>query len=185
MFCHCPFVEFIQRNTVVLEIKFQKKHGGATFGTFRWVIAEGEKHAVTPSVEGQKNRMFFLWDGTPELFVRAAVACVDAIITNHLEIRFGDVSNKSFHEIQYGKGFINKFVVFVSVVVESNRITIVFVNAGSGNNRSSEVSADVFSDNGRIAEVWFCIDIEAILLITVNRSFDFFEGVTNPCLHFI
>ena len=95
------------------------------------------------------------------------------------------MSDKSFHEIQYGNSLENKFVVLVSVVVESNRITIVFVNAGSSNNRAAKISANVFSNDGRIAEVWFCIDIEPILLIAVNRSFDFFEGITNQCLHFI
>ena len=129
--------------------------------------------------------MFFPWDGTTKLFIRAAVSCIDAIITNHFEIRFRDVPYKSFHEIQYGNGFINKFVVLVSVVVKSNRITIVLVNAGSSNNRSSKISANVFSDNGRIAEVWFCIDIETVFLITVNRSFDFFERVTDTGMHFV
>ena len=73
--------------------------------------------------------MFFFWDGTSKLLVRVTVACKDVIIPDHLEIRFRDVPYKSFHEIQYGDGFINKFVVFVSVVVESDGITIVAVNA--------------------------------------------------------
>lgn len=129
--------------------------------------------------------MFFLWDGTTELFIRATVPCINAIITNHLEIVFGDMAYKSFHEIQCRNCLVNKFVVFVSVVVESNRITIVAVNAGSSNNRTSKISADVFSDDGRVAEIRFCIDIEPILLITVNGGFDFFERVTNPGMHLI
>lgn len=129
--------------------------------------------------------MFFSWDGTTELFIRVTVTCINAIITNHLEIGFGDMAYKSFHEIQYWNGLINKFVVFVSVVVESNRITIVAVNAGSSNNRTSKISADVFSDDGRVAEIRFCIDIEPILLVTVNGGFDFFERVTNRGMHLI
>ncbi len=85
---------------MVVEIKFQKKHGGVAFGTFQWVIDEGGKHTVAPTVEGQKNRMLFRGDGAAEFFIRAAVTGIDAIITNHLEIGFGDVPDKPFHEIQ-------------------------------------------------------------------------------------
>lgn len=170
---------------MVLEVKFKKKHGGGTFGTFQRVIAEGGQQTVTPTVEGQKNLMLFLRDGTAEFFVRAAVACIDAIITNHLEIRFRNVADKPFHEIQYWNGLVNKFVVFVPVVVESNRITIVLVDAGSGDSRTPKISADIFGDDGRITKVGFSIDIKTILLITVNRGFDFLERVTNPGMHFI
>lgn len=129
--------------------------------------------------------MFFRRDGTAELFVRVTVTCINAIITNHLEIGFRDMSDKSFHEFQYRNGFVNKFVVFMPVVVESNKITIIFINAGGGDNRAPEVSADVSGDDGRIAEVWFGIDIKPILLITVNRGLDFLKGVTSPGMHFI
>lgn len=110
---------------------------------------------------------------------------IDAIITDHLEIRFRDVLDKSLHERQCGNGFVNKFVVFMSVVVESDGSTIVAVNAGRGNNRAAEVSADVFCDNGRLTEIRFGIDVETIFLITVNRGFDFFKRVTEPGMQFI
>lgn len=110
---------------------------------------------------------------------------IDAIITDHLEIRFRDVLDKSLHERQCGNGFVNKFVVFMSVVVESEGRPIVAVNAGRGNNRAAEVSADVFCDNGRITEIRFGINVETIYLITVNRGFDFFERVTDPGKQFI
>ena len=48
--------------------------------------------------------------------------------------------DKSLHEFQGGNGFVNAFVVLVSVVVESDRNAIVAVDAGSGNNRASEIS---------------------------------------------
>lgn len=73
--------------------------------------------------------MFFLRNGTTELFIGATMACIDAIIADHLEIGFRDVSDQSFHEIQYGNGLVNKFVVFVPVVVKGNRVTVIFINA--------------------------------------------------------
>lgn len=113
------------------------------------------------------------------------MTCIDAIITDHLEILFGDMADKPVHEFQSGNGLINQSVVFVSVVVKCDRITIVSVNAGGGDNRAAEVSADVFCDNGRIAEIRFGIDVETIFLIMVNRSLDIFERVTELLLHFI
>lgn len=113
------------------------------------------------------------------------MTCIDAIITDHLEVLFGDMPDKPVHELQSRNGFVNKSVVFVPVVVECDKITIVSVNAGGGNNRAAEVSADVFCDNGRIAEIRFGIDVEPIFLITVNRGLNFFERAAGPLLHFI
>ena len=170
---------------MVLKVKFQKKHGGGAFRTFEWVITEGSKQTVTPTVEGQKNFMFFLRDGTAELFVRRAVPCINAIITNHFKIRFRDMANQSFYEIQCRNCFVNELVIFMPVVVEGDRITIIFINAGSCDGRAPKVSANVLGYDGRIAEVWLRIDIETIFLIAVYRGFDFFEGVSDMLLHFV
>ncbi len=73
----------------------------------------------------------------------------------------------------------------MSVIVKRNRITIVFVNARSGDNMPPKVSADVFGDDGRITEVGFSIDINPVLLIAVNRGSDFLEGVTKAGMHYV
>lgn len=170
---------------MVLKVKFQKKHSCGAFGTFERVVTEGSKQTVAPTVEGQKNVMFFLRDGTAELFVRGAVPGINAIITNHFKIRFRDMTNQSFYELQCRNGFGNKLVIFMPVVVEGDRIAIVFINTGGCNGRASKVSANVLGYDGRIAEVWLCIDIETVFLIAVYRSFDFFEGVSDMLLHFV
>lgn len=170
---------------MVLKVKFQKKHGGGAFRTFEWVITEGSKQTVTPTVEGQKDFMFFLWDGTAELFVRRAVAGINAIIPDHFKIRFRDMANQSFYELQCRNRFVNELVIFVSVVVEGDRIAIVFINAGSCDGRTPKISANVLGDDGRIAEVWLRIDVETIFLIAVYRGFDFFERVSDMSLHFV
>lgn len=43
--------------------------------------------------------MFFFWDDAAELCVRTAVAGIDAVITKHFEMLFGDVDNKSLNKI--------------------------------------------------------------------------------------
>lgn len=95
------------------------------------------------------------------------------------------MTDKPLHEFQGGNGYENKFVVFMSVEVKSNEVAIILINAGRGNNRAAEVSADVFCDNGRITEIRFGIDVETIFLIVVDRSLDFFERVTDSPMNFI
>ena len=41
MFCHCPFVEFSQRNRLVFVVEFQKLHFVVTFLTLKRVITKG------------------------------------------------------------------------------------------------------------------------------------------------
>lgn len=51
--------------------------------------------------------------------------------------------DEPLHEIQNGNGLVNKLVIFVSVVVECDEFTIIFINARSGDYGSSEISANV------------------------------------------
>jgi hypothetical protein len=127
----------------MLKVKFQKKHSCGAFGTFERVVTEGSKQTIAPTVEGQKDFMFFLRDGTAELFVRGAVPGINAIIPDHFKIRFRDMANQSFYELQRRNRFVNKLVIFMPVVVEGDRIAIVFINAGSCDGRASKVSANV------------------------------------------
>lgn len=110
---------------------------------------------------------------------------IDAIITDHLEVLFRDMPDEPLHEIQNGNGLVNKLVIFVSVVVECHEPAIIFINARSGDYGSSEISADVSGNDGRIAEDWFGINIETILLIPVNGCFNFFEGIADFFVQFI
>ncbi len=59
---------------------------------------------------------------------------------------------QSFYELQRRNRFVNKLVIFVPVVVEGDRIAIVFINAGRCDGRASKVSANVLGYDGRIAE---------------------------------
>ena len=88
---------------------------------------------------------------------------------------FGDVLDKAFNEFKSRNGFLHICIIFMSVIVKSNRIPIVIINAGSCNNRSPQVASDVFGDNIRRTFVRLCIDIEAIFMIAVTGSFCFLE----------
>ena len=59
---------------------------------------------------------------------------IDTIVTQHLEMFFGDMDDESFDKVQGGDAFFNGFVIFVPCVMKSNKFTIIFINAGGSNN---------------------------------------------------
>ena len=83
------------------------------------------------------------------------------------------MDDEAFDEVRGGNAFFDGFVIFVPCVVESNKFTIIFINAAGSNNGTPQVSADVFDGHIRSAGVGFGTDIETIGMIFVNIIFDF------------
>lgn len=73
---------------------------------------------------------------------------------------FGDVDNKFFYEVQSRDGFGNGPVIFVSGVMKGYVFAVVIINTGCSDDRSAEVSADVFNGDIGSAEIWLCADIK-------------------------
>ena len=73
----------------------------------------------------------------------------------------------------------------MAVVMEGDKVTVIFINTGSGDNRPSKITTDVLSDDLGITFIRFCIDIETIFMIFVAGSFNPFEGRSEFCFHFI
>ena len=73
----------------------------------------------------------------------------------------------------------------MAVVMESDKITIVFIDAGSSDNRPTEITADVLSNNFGIAFIRLCIDIKSVFVIFVAGRLDLFERRAKFCFHFI
>ena len=69
--------------------------------------------------------------------------------------------------------------------MESNGIAIIAVNPGCGDDRPSKITTDVFRHYFGIAEIWFCIDIEAMFVLAVALCFDFFERWSDCVFQFI
>ena len=61
------------------------------------------------------------------------------------------------------------------VVMEGDMRAGIRIDAGSCNNRSAEVTANVLGDDRRIAVVGFGVDIESFAVISVNSRFDLLE----------
>ena len=69
--------------------------------------------------------------------------------------------------------------------MEGDRVTIIFINTGSGDNRPAKITTDVFGDNFRIAFIRLGVNIEAVLVISIAGSLNLFERRAEFCFHFI
>ena len=92
---------------------------------------------------------------------------------------FGDVYNQFLDEVQSRDGFSNCFVVFVSGVMKGYIFAVIIINTGCGDNRSAEVSADVFNGDIRSAEIWLCTNIKRMSVFGVHFIFNFTKRWTN------
>lgn len=120
-----------------------------------------------------------------EFFVNLPVSSIYAAITDHFVMLFRDMSDEAFYELHNRKSFLNIGVIFVAVIMEGNKVTIIFVNPGSCNYGTTQITPDVFYNRFWITFVWFGIDIEAVFVIPVTAGFDLFERGTDFGFHFI
>lgn len=115
-------------------------------------------------------------DSLVKLLVDFTVPCIQAIVACHLEIFFGDVLDEHLNKINRRKGFPDKRIVFMFVVMKGNRIPIVRINSGKGDYRTAQVTADRFDNRIRVAEAWFCVNIKAVFVLEVYLRFCVKEG---------
>ena len=152
--------------------------------TSKRVVAESGKDSKTPTGERTESPLFLQRDGSTNAGVGLTVTSIETVVSNHLEMFFGDVSDQSFDEIHGRNGFVDKTVIFVSVVMEGDGISnfVIGINTGSSNDGAPKISTDVFENSGRAAFAAFGIDIETVFGIAVNSSFETFEFRRKPFL---
>ena len=136
-------------------------------------------------VKTSVKKMFFTGDGTYKFFVSLPVTGVDAAITDRFIMLFRDVADETLDKFQSRDGFFHIFVILVAVIMEGNKISIVTVDAGSGDDRSPEIAADIFGNSFRIAFVWLGINIKTIFMLPVAAGLYFFERRANQGFHFV
>lgn len=73
----------------------------------------------------------------------------------------------------------------MTVIVESNGISIIAVDPGCGNYRSSKITANIFGDCFRITEIGFGVDIEAVFMLAVAFCLHLFERRSDLVFKFI
>lgn len=69
--------------------------------------------------------------------------------------------------------------------MESDGLSIIAVDPGCGYDGSAKVASHIFSNDFRIAEIGFGIDIEALLVLAVTSGFYFFKRRSDPVFQFI
>lgn len=101
------------------------------------------------------------------------MACIDTVIADHFKVFFRDVAHEPFDEVHGRNGFMNKDIIFVSVVVKGNGISslVIGVDTGRGNHGTAEITADIVEDSRRTAFIAFGINVEPIFGAAVNGGF--------------
>ena len=69
--------------------------------------------------------------------------------------------------------------------MESNGLSIIPVDPGCGYDGSAKITANIFRNDFRIAEIRLGIDIETMFVLAVAFRFYFFKGRTYFVFHFI
>ena len=136
-------------------------------------------------VETSVNMVLFPGDGAGEFFVGLPVPGIDAAITDHLIMLFRDVPDQPPDELHGGDRFFHVFTIFVTVVMEGDKVPIVVVDPGSGDDRTPEIAADIFDHCFWVAFVRLGIDIKTIFMLPVAAGLYFFERWADQRFHFI
>lgn len=131
------------------------------------------------------NTMFIFRDNTEEFCICFSVSGIQSAISNHFKVFFRDMGKESFDEINSGDSFLDVFIIFMTIVMKSNRIPIIAVYSGGCDNGTSKVTTDIFDGCVRIAEVRFGINVETMFMVAVTFGFDLFKRRTDDRFYFV
>ena len=110
---------------------------------------------------------------------------IKPIVACHLEVPFRDMLDEELYGVNGRDGLLDKNIVLMPVIVESDVFPIVGVDAGKGDDRAPQVAADIFDDGIGVGKGRLCVDIKAVLIFAVDKGFGLFEGRADPFFHFI
>lgn len=117
--------------------------------------------------------------------VSSPTAGIKPVVACHLKVPFGDMLDEEFDEVNGRDGLLNEHIVLMPVVVESHIFPVIGVNAGKGNDRPSQVAADIFDNGVGIRQGRFGINIKPVLVFAVDKGLGLFKGGPDPFFHFI
>lgn len=124
--------------------------------------------------------VLFLRDDTSQFRVELAVSGVKTAIPDHFEMLFGNVADETFDEINGRDRFFDVFFIAMPIVVKGDHFTIIVINSGSGDDRTTKVTSDVFDHGFGIAEIGFGKNIKSLFVIRIAFCFNFFKGRADP-----
>ena len=116
-----------------------------------------------------------------EFFINLTMTGINAAITDHFVMLFRNVADEPLYERHNRDGFFCILVIFMTIVVESDKIAIILVNSGCGDDGAADVLYNCFW----ITFVGFGKHIEAFFMLPAASGFNFFKGRADFCFHFI
>lgn len=122
-------------------------------------------------------------DCLEKFMVNAAMPCIEAVITGHLEMLFRDVLDQKLDEINDGEVFPDKNIVFMAVIVKGNGFSVIGINTVQGDDRTAKVAGDITDYGVRVRKRRLCIHVESVFIFTVKESFGLFEGGSDTTFH--
>lgn len=129
--------------------------------------------------------MFFTGNSPPELFILLSLARIKTAVSDHFVMLFRDMPDQALYEFHDRDGFLHIFVILMTVVMERDKFTIVFVNAGGSDNRPSKIASHIFDGYFRVTGIGFGINVEAIFMLPVAAGLYFFKRGADFSLQFI
>ena len=123
--------------------------------------------------------MFFTGYGTVELFVYLPMTCVNTAIPDPFVMLFWDMFYETLYEFHNRDSFLYIGIILMAVVVEGNKVTILFVNSGGGNDWASQIAPHVFYGSMGSAFVRLGVYVKAILMFPVTAGLNLFERRTD------
>lgn len=160
-------------------IYFQDHQLLFTMRTDQKIIAKRRKDRSTPPVKTTESLLLFFRNSEMEFFINGTMSGIKAAITDHLEMFFRDVPDKAFDKIHDRNGFLNVLVIFVTIVMERDKIARIRIDSGSGNDRATKIATDIFGNSLRVTTVRFGINIEAVFVFKITSGRNFFKRRTN------
>lgn len=79
-----------------------------------------------------------------EFFINFPVSCINAAVADHFEMFFRDMPDETSYELHNRKRFFDIGIIFMAVVMEGDKVAIIFVDPGGGNNRTSQIAPNYF-----------------------------------------
>ena len=73
----------------------------------------------------------------------------------------------------------------MTIVVESDKIAIIVIDSGGGDNRASKISPDIFDHCFWVTKVWLCINVKAMFVIGVTFCLYPLKGWAKNRFHFV
>ena len=120
-----------------------------------------------------------------EFFVDLPVPGINTAVADHFIMLFRYMADQTLDKFHHRNGFFHIFVILMTVVMEFDKIAVIAVNAGSGDDGATKIAADVFQDGRGITFIGFCIDVKAVFVLFVTARFLLFKGRSDFGFQFI